>query len=400
MEWREAPGGGAILLGTLAGRDFVLAVPANWTRDVVLFGQGYSTPGATPGVPADPIAKDPGGGTLRYAYEQGFAVGIAAFDKSGVATQSGVANTLRLRAFAQKLGGQHFYMLGGSMGGNIVIALIEQHPDAFEGAVSMCGVTQGWTSLVGNMMEMRAAYNVLTKDTPYELPGEKDVTRSALSSTPPAGDTRDGNAFRNAQTMRIIMPVVKLFQAAKANPDGPEAKIANQVAEVGGFAVDPAAIAAPLYSAALGMDDIVATMGGLPAGNAGKIYMPAGMSEAERELFNARIQRFVATPAAVAYAETWHEATGRFSIPLVTVHQRFDALVPYSQSEAFGRRVAAAGNQTHLAQYAVAATRMPVPGGLEGFTHCGFSNEQNIDAFRAMVTWAKEGRRPAPDAVK
>lgn len=396
----EAPNGGAILLGKLEGRDFVLAVPSNWTREVVLFGQGYSTPGATPVVPEDPIAKDPGGGSLRYAYEQGIAVGIAAFDKSGVATQSGVANTLRLRALAQKLGGNRFYMLGGSMGGNIVIALIEQHPKAFDGAVSMCGVTEGWIAIVDHMMEMRAAYNLLTEGTAYELPGVKDVTRSALPTIPSSGETKDGTAFRNAQTMRIIMPVVRLFQAAKANPDGPAAIIARRVADIGGFAVDPAAIAAPLYSAALGMDDIVATMGGLPAGNVGKIYKPVGMTEEEAERFNQKIQRFDATPAAVTYAQKWHEATGRFSTPLVTVHQRLDALVPFSQSEGFGRRVSSVGNQSRLAQYAVAETHMPVPGGLEGLTHCGFSNEQNIDAFQSMRAWVKTGRRPAPDAVR
>ena len=366
----------------------------------MLFGQGYSTPGSVPGVPSDPLAKDPSNGVLRYAYEQGVAVGIIAFDKAGVATESGVANTLALRDLVSRLGGKQFYMVGGSMGGNVVIAMIEQHPKAFAGAVSMCGVTEGWISLVRQMMEMRAAYNLLAEETSYELPGEKDVTRSALPTVPPEGEARDGQTFRNAQTMRIIMPVVRLFQAAKANPDGPEARIARQVAAIGGFADDPAAVAAPLYSGALGMDDIVATMGGLPAGNIGKTYAPPDMTDDEAARFNQRIQRFEASPAAIAYAQTWHEATGRFLIPLITVHQRIDSLVPYSQSEAFGARVAKAGNDAHLVQYAVSGTKMPIPGGLEGYAHCGFTPEQNIGAFKVMRTWVQTGARPAPDAVK
>ena len=42
------------------------------------------------------------------------------------------------------------------------------------------------------------------------------------------------------------MPIFALFQAAQANPGGREARIIRQVAAVGGFAPDPAAIGAEL----------------------------------------------------------------------------------------------------------------------------------------------------------
>ncbi|MFT4256829.1 MAG: hypothetical protein QM599_07730 [Pseudoxanthomonas sp.] len=394
------PGGGKILNGKLDGRAFVFAVPANWTGETILFGQGYATPGTPPSVPADPIARDPGGGLMKHAYGEGVAIGIAASDKSGIATQSATENTLRLRTLAQRLGARRFYAVGGSMGGSIVMSLIEQQPDAFAGAVSMCGVTEGWRSLFAQMVDLRAAYNVLTAGTPLALPGEQDVTRSALPTVPPAGDATDGNAFREQQKMRLIAPVMGLFQAAAANPQGREARIVRQLSAISGFAADPAAIAVPLYAVSLGMDDMRETMGGLPIGNAGKVYAPPEMSAEEAADFNRRIQRFTADPAAVAYADRWHESTGRFRIPLVTVHQTIDALVPFSQSEGLGRAVAAAGNGARLAQYAVPPTRMPLPGGAQGYTHCGFTPKQNIDAFEAMRSWVKTGTRPGPDAVQ
>ncbi len=395
-----APGGGMILNGTVEGRRFVLTLPPNWTGETVLFGQGYALPGTPPTVPADPLAKDPGGGLFHHLYAQGIASGIAAVDKNGIATETATRNTMRLRALAVKLGAKRFYAVGGSMGGNIVLSLIENYPRAFSGALAMCGVTQGWLAMVRQLADMRGAYDVLTEGTPYALPGGKDLTRSALPIVPPADGTTSGDAFREAQKTKLLSPILALFLAAEANPQGPEARIIRQVAAVGGFAPDPAALGAPISSAALGMDDIKATMGGLPIGNRDTVYAPPEMNAAEAAAFNRKMQRYDADPRAVAYALRWHEATGRFRIPLVTVHQTIDSLVPYAQSEGLGRITAAAGNGTRLAQYAVPPTKIALPGGLSGYTHCGFTPAQNIAAFDAMRTWVRTGRKPGPDAVR
>lgn len=395
-----APGGGMILNGTLEGRRFVLTIPSNWTGETVLFGQGYALPGTPPTVPADPLAKDPGGGLFNHLYVQGIASGIAAVDKNGIATETATRNTMRLRALAAKLGAKRFYAVGGSMGGNIVLSLIENHPRAFSGAVAMCGVTQGWLAMFRQLADMRGAYDVLTAGTPYALPGGKDLARSALPIVPPPGDPTPGDAFREAQKMKLLSPILTLFLAAKANPQGPEARIIRQVAAIGGFAPDPAALGAPISSAALGMDDIHATMGGLPIGNRGVVYAPPEMDAAQAADFNRKMPRYDADARAVAYARRWHEATGRFRIPLVTVHQTIDSLVPFAQSEGLGRITAAAGNGARLAQYAVPPTTIPLPGGLTGYTHCGFTPAQNIAAFDAMHNWVRTGRKPAADAVR
>lgn len=397
---RPAPDGGMIVNGKLDGRIFVLAIPANWNREVVLIGQGYATPDSTPKVPEDPTAPSESGGVLRHIYGEGLAVGVAAFDKSGIATESGAKNAMRLHALTTRLGAKRHYAVGGSMGGSIVLALIELYPKAFAGAVSMCGVTEGWRPLVQQLADTRGAYDLLTEGTPYALPGAHDLTRSGLPTEPPAGDPISGDAFREQQKMRILMPIFALFQAAKARPDGREARIIRQVAAVGGFAPDPAAIGAPVYAAVLGMDDIVATMGGLPIGNGSKIYAPPEMSAEETADFNRRMQRYNAAPHAIAYARQWHEPTGKFLVPLVTVHQTIDSLVPFSQSEGLGRIVATASNGARIAQYAVPPTKMPLPGGFDGYTHCGFSPKQNADAFDAMRAWVRTGRRPGPEAVK
>jgi pimeloyl-ACP methyl ester carboxylesterase len=395
-------GGGFTLNGKLDGDQFAVAIPPNWTRDALLFAHGYSTPGTPVAVAEDPTGKGTGaGGILKAAYDDGLAAGHSAYDKAGMGVETATVNTLRLRDFLAKLGARRIYISGASMGGNIVLSLIEQHPAAFAGGLSVCGVTNGWESLFGQLIDMRVTYNYLTRGTPYALPGEPDARRTALPTVPPAGDTTNPEAFRWAQIGRIAMPVLALFKAAAANPTGPEAKIARQVAAVGGFEAEPASVAYPLVTATLGADDLAETLGGQIYDNTAKRYVLPDMTPAELAAFNAGVQRIAADPAAIAKARRWHQATGKFSVPLVTMHNRIDSLVPFSQSEALGQIVSKAGNDRRLARFTVPAVKAPLPvGGVEGYTHCGFTSEQGAAAWRALHAWVESGRRPAPDAVK
>lgn len=397
-----APNGGFVLDGRLGSAQFSVAFPANWRGNALLFAHGYATPGTPTAVAANPLAPDGGApGLMRTVYDDGYAVGHSAYDKSGMAVESGTRNTLRLRDLLVALGARRMLVAGGSMGGNIVMSLIEQHPKAFDGAISACGVTDGWEREFRQLVDMRAAYNVLTEGTPYALPGEHDITKSAYPMDPPAGQTSTSDAYRNERFLKIAMPIAGLVQAARANPDGREARIVRQVASIGGFEPELASLAFPLITVSLAMDDLNATLGGPIYGNVGKVYASPELTATEAQALNARIQRISASPAAVAMARRWHQSTGHFRTPLITIHNRIDSLVPYAQSEALGRIVAAAGNGRRLVQYAVAGTKAPLPvGGVSGYTHCGFSPEQMHAGWKALKTWVETGRRPAPDAVK
>lgn len=397
-----APDGGFILAGKLDGDQFSVAFPAKWNRGALLYVHGYSTPGTPVDVSVDPLAKGTGAnGVLIEAYRDGYAAGHSAYDKAGMGVQTATENTLRLRNFLAKLGAKRFLVAGTSMGGNITLSLIEQNPKAFAGAMSSCGVTDGWETLFGQLIDMRAAYNLLTEGTPYALPGEHDLTRSALPMEPQEGEAATSEAFRWGRIAQIAMPVLALAQAAKANPGGREARILKQIASIGGFEPEPASIAFPLVTATLGMDDLNHTLGGSIYGNVGKVYASPEMTAEEAAAFNAKVQRLEADPSAVANARQWHQATGRFRVPLVTIHNRIDSLVPYAQSEALGRIVKAAGNGKRLVQYTVPGTKAPLPvGGVEGYTHCGFSPEQSAATWEALRIWVETGKRPAADAVR
>lgn len=398
---RPAPDGGVTLGGKIEGDQFAIAFPKDWKGEGLVYAHGYSTPGTPVAVAADPVEANTGGGVLKAAYRDGVAAGHSAYDKDGLGVETGTLNTKRLRDFMVKLGARRVYAAGDSMGGSIVVTLLETYPDAFAGGLARCGVVDSWKTLLGQLYDMRAAYNFLTAGTPYAIPGTTDVRRSAISSAPPAGFTGDAAAYVWSQLGKVAAPVLALYAAAQKDPDGREARIVRQVTAIGGFAVDPGALAFPLVTAALGADDIAATAGGQPWGNIGKVYASNTLTPAEAAALNKGIQRVTADPKALDYLTRWHEASGNFRVPLVTMHNRIDSLVPHEQQTALVETVAKAGHADKLAAYTVPPKRAPLPvGGAEAYTHCGFSEEQTVASWRALHDWVTSGRKPLPSAVR
>lgn len=401
IETRPAPDGGVTLDGKLEGDQFAIAFPANWTGEGLVYAHGYTTPGTPVMVAREPVTTTNSDNLLHMAYKDGVAAGHSAYDKDGLGVETGTRNTKRLRDFLSKMGATRVYAAGDSMGGGIVVNLLETYPGAFAGGLARCGVVNSWSSLLGQLYDMRATYNFLAAGTAYALPGNQDVRRSAISSVPPVGYKGDPTQYVWTQLTKVATPELLLYAAAQKDPDGREAAIVRQVAAIGGFAVDPGALAFPLVTMALGADDMAATAGGQPYGNIGKVYANSALNTSETSALNAGIQRFSATPKAAAYLQRWHQATGRLSAPLVTMHNTIDSLVPYEQETAFAATVHRAGRDHLLASYAVPPKRAPLPvGGIEAYTHCGFTPEQTRTSWQALHNWVVTGRRPATDAVR
>ncbi|WP_291427157.1 hypothetical protein, partial [Deinococcus sp.] len=87
--------------------------------------------------------KDEGWGLMTAAYAQGFAVANTAYAKVGYAVREGIDANKALRDLLGKAGSKRNYIVGVSMGGNITVAMVEKYPQAFAGALPMCGVTPG-----------------------------------------------------------------------------------------------------------------------------------------------------------------------------------------------------------------------------------------------------------------
>ncbi|MBO9527503.1 MAG: prolyl oligopeptidase family serine peptidase [Sphingobium yanoikuyae] len=387
--------GGMSVAGKLEGRAFGVAVPARWNGQAVLFANGYSTPGTPVLVPADPVAKEPSGGYLTAAYKDGFAVGQSAFDKPAMAVKSGVANTLRLREWFRRLGTQRFYLGGASMGGNIVMALIEKHPDAFAGAMAACGVTGDWETEIGALVDLRASYDYFTRGTAYALPGDKVLGANGVSPVPPAGLGVTRPLWLMWQIRRMSSPIGKLFKESRRNPGGPEAKMVARIASVADADPDPGSFMFAIMTAMVGMDDMRASFGGIVYGNRQKIYHSDLLTDAENAALNRGIGRTDADPRAVAFADQWYRSTGRFRTPLITVHNEHDGLVFAEQGRLLASRVKHQGNEERLIQLWAPSQQKEIPGtGLKGWAHCGFTPQEGPRLWQALHQWVETGKRP------
>ncbi|WP_374595737.1 alpha/beta hydrolase family protein [Sphingosinicella sp.] len=398
VEARRLGEAGLLVTGKLDGRPFSIAVPGDWNGDAVVYAHGYTLPGTPTAVAENPSAPD-APMVLQAAFGEGYAAAHSAYDKAGMGVESGAAASLRLRDLLVQIGARHIFAAGFSMGGNIVMTVIEQHPDAFDGAFSGCGVTDGWETQMGPIFDMRAAYNVLTSGTPYALPGIQDVTASALPMSPPADFQGTADQFVQQQSARIAMPILALWSAAVKAPQGPEARIVRQLVAIAGFPEDVASLLYPLVIISLGTDDMRATFGGQFYGNREKAYRPVEMNDAEAAAFNAAVQRFDGDIDALARARRFHQVSGTFRKPLVAVHNRLDPLVAYAQAEALTRHARESGTEKLLLQYALPDVREPLRFGVEGLAHCGFTKPQMAEALGLLRSWVIGGQRPpAPEA--
>ena len=89
-------------------------------------------------------------------------------------------------------------------------------------------------------------------------------------------------------------------------------------------------------------------------------------------------------------------STGRFTTPLVAVHNRHDGLVFAKQAILLKQRVQAAGNQAHLFQLWAPSLQKDIPGtGLKGWAHCGFNPRQAAVLWNTLHGWVESGRKPA-----
>lgn len=398
--------GGLRLYGKLQGHTFAVAIPVHWNHQSALFANGYSSPGSPFLVHKDPV-DEALGLILAQPYQEGFAVGDISYDRSGLSFASSVTNTHMLKQFLDKMGARQAYILGGSMGGNITVDLIGKYPRDFVGAMPLCGVVGSWPNEIGYIVDTRAAYNYFTRDTAYALPGTKDLEKNAVPTLSQGAFTPIGGLLQVLQFKRLSDPIFKLYAAAAAQPNGPEAKIINNILTITGSDVaakgdrfrDPASIAAPVLTVAYGMDNIVDTFQGQIYDNTSKVYKSPYLSDQENAALNAGIQRIRATPEAVRRADEWTALLGRSQIKVLSIHNAIDPLVPNVLNESQLRQaMQQAGQAGNLVQREVPSMRQPLEPftDMEGYAHCGFTPAQMSKGWDDLRTWVETGNKPQP----
>lgn len=373
------PDGGLNVTGKLNGNNFAVRVPPQWNGQTLLYAHGYVPPKAgAKEFPAlrdkDPSTGNKDVGLLTTAYQQGYATANSEYAKVGYAVKEGIEATRALHDFMLKAGSTKQYISGTSMGGNITVGLIEKYPDAFVGALSMCGVVSGWRNEMQYILDFHVVYDYLTRGTPYALPGNGD----ALTVNP-------------AYTQDAVNASVGALFGAAGKGDEKAKTIIGQVARVTGAQPDPISFIVPLSVTIDGLTDLLTTMNGIWYSNIGKVY--AG--SADDAALNAGVQRVTAKAESAAYLDANYTPTGKFNTKLLAFHNLSDPLVPYLLQEQFTDIVNKAGNSANFVAQVVDARPVNLADlSRSGPSHCYFTAEQMAFAWNELTTWVNKGVRP------
>ncbi len=370
LTYTVALGGKALeVKGELDGVIFVLRLPQTWNKKGVIWTHGYVlSNGSTP----TGFSELPGSSDTLLT--QGFAYTASAYAKGGYAIQSAIQESAKLRELLSRLNGfETAYIYGASMGGNVGMGLLEKTPQAYSGALLVCGVVSGWERQMEYLSDFRVVYDYYTKSlgSPIALPGSDDIFR--LNTLPSAKNIQDS--------------VNTLFARNSLNDITAQNALA-QITQVTGAPMDPISHVTMLTLLSSGTQDYLDTAGGNGYSNIGKTY--AGSSD--NAALNAGVARFQAMPAATAYLKANYTPTGRFSAKVLTLHNPIEPLVPFRAQTQLKEIVAAAGNTENLVQQIVNAR----PFSLETQTpkHCDFTSTQLLYAWNELRDWVEKGVKP------
>lgn len=404
---------------TRAGDDFVLVVPQrDWSGDLVLFAHGYRDPAGPAGFWEDvpdgfsqvlDALGDLSSGDLTGGVGQAMALALCSFtldllglekvpsafaassySAGGYTTEVAVPETHVLNALFHRYfsAPDRTYVTGASLGGIVALELAERYPDRYNGALPVCGPVGGsllQLSYVGHVELMfRYAY-------PDAFDGGSTATIDLRTPIDlPYGDPDDPATPGDSVVKRIV-------DAVAADPAPLEALARLEIETLAGerrplLQHDPEdpdtllrSVLDAFYYTAVGKEDIVEMAGGFPFDNTDVTY------HGDEGPIVDPVLGYQADPAALAYFADHYQPSGRLRIPTVTVHNRFDPVVPAFHASAYERLVADAGWAANLATAIVpfdGAGTATAP-----FGHCAFA-EEVVVAFAALSDWVESGSRP------
>ncbi len=356
--------GARALYGRLGGAVYEIEIPDRWNGGLAMYAHGFA--GNEPFLIVGPPP-------LRsYLIQEGFAWAASSFSANGYDPQAGIDDTLALLDYFKQNVGQpsQTYLYGSSMGGHVVVASLEQHPDVYQGALSECGVVAGVAE-----MDYLLGYSAVGE----YLAGLKLLPVKDISAYEAAVRSRLIPALGDPGAKRLT-PKGRAFETVIESLTGGPRPFRRE-----GF-LDRFA-----SNFTVTFDDLGGkTPAARAATNEAQQYRISPGFGVTDEQLNSGIYR---EPPDVSVRDAkinpaLAPMTGRLRTPLLTIHTTGDAFVPFSLEQDYRRTVDAAGNGDMLVQRAI---RRP--------DHCQFSEAEREQSWDDLVRWVEQGVKPEGDDV-
>ena len=360
----EAIPGATAHYGTLGDAGYRIEMPDDWNGDLVLYAHGFR------GFESTLTVDSPRGPLREELIERGYAWAASSFSENGYVPGIGADDTLALLGYFEdefEAAGQT-YLVGTSMGGNVVSLSLEHFDGVYDGGLSLCGAVGGQTQIDYLVSWVRLAEYFAEVELPLgegasvgELTGVL-LNDMAEALGTPSNPTADGEAF--------ISAVRELTGGAR--PFFVEGMNEQYVANFGLLLADPQ----------------LQTVLARAATNADVEYeIEPGLGYDADEI-NEGIIRQEADPDARDAEENPSRVPtdGTLDAPLLALHTTGDLFVPITQASDYAEAADEAGHDDRFVARAIRASG-----------HCSFSDAEIMTAFDDLVAWVEDGEEPAGD---
>ena len=257
--------------------------------DVIVFAHGYIAQGSPSNAWLSQSMLPDGTSIPGLVNSLGFGFAASGFSKDGLAILQGIQDTNALTNVIQGLSiPVHKYFVAGASEGGLIAAKLVEESTLFAGGVAVCGPIGDFQKQINYFADVRDLFD-------YFFPG---VLTSA------GGSAVEIPTGLLANWTTTYEPAV--VAALKAKP-----MATRQLMRTAGISIGRSpqnaenAITGALWYNAFATNDAVATLGGNPYGNIGRVYRES-FNDAS---LNAQVARFAESSAAMAQIQNY-QTTG------------------------------------------------------------------------------------------
>jgi hypothetical protein len=348
-----------------------IEVPKNWNGNLVLYAHGFR--GNTPKLE---VSNPP---IREWLVQNGFAWAASSYSANGWAVRHGADDSRDLALHFASVVKQptRTFIIGASMGGNVITDSLGNYPTLYQGAMPICGALTG-LELFDYYLQYAAAGEVVTGlEFVPNTQGDIDFyIRTYFGQIVPILGTPGKYTARGKQFDSIAK-----YLSGGERPYRLEGMNVNYGGPLSFFGAwfnsgRPGA-------AGFNLDKQVTT------NEFTRYRIDPGLG-LDEETLNKNVQRLKADPQArVTAGRYWYGIpSGRIFAPVMSYHTTGDAFVPVNMEISYRQKVNEKGNGDLLVQRLVRR-----PG------HCEFTNEELIEGFSDLVKWVNTGVKPRGEDV-